>query len=237
MSEGGIKPGSWLESVNCAIEGILWAAKTQRHLRWHLLAAVAVLLAAAFYKVSPLEFILLALAIVLVLLTELINTAIEVVVDMISPEFHLLAQRAKDVAAGAVLVTSIGAAVIGYLVFGPYLFGDFEAALQGVGSPPDELSVISALTVVILVVLIKARGNTGKPLHGGMPSGHSAIAFSIATSITISGIGPVLGALALAMAAMVSQSRLLLKIHTFKEVVAGAFLGTGVTLVFHLVFS
>ncbi len=237
MSEGGIKPGSWIESVNCAIEGILWAAKTQRHLRWHFMAAVVVLLAAVFYKVSPLEFILLALAIVLVLLTELINTAIEVVVDMLSPEFSLLAQRAKDVAAGAVLVTSVGAAIIGYLVFSPYVFGDFEAILQGIGTPPDELSIISALTVVILVILLKSRGKTGKPLHGGMPSGHSAIAFSIATSILISGIGAVLGILAVAMAAMVSQSRLLLKIHNFKEVVAGAVLGTAVTLFIHLVFS
>ncbi len=237
MSEGGLKPGSWLESVNCAIEGILWAAKTQRHLRWHFLSALGVLAAAAFYRLTPLEFILLCLAIALVLLTELINTAIEVVVDMLCPEFSVAAQRAKDVAAGAVLVTSVGAAVIGYLVFSPYVFGDVEAVLQGIGSPVDELAVISGLTVIILVVLLKARSRTGKPLHGGMPSGHSAIAFSIATSILISGVGAVLGLLALAMAAMVSQSRLLLKIHNFKEVVAGALLGTAVTLFFHLVFS
>lgn len=237
MSDGGIKPGSWLESVNCAIEGILWAAKSQRHMRWHFLSAVMVLLVAAFYRVSAVEFILLALAVTLVLLTELLNTALEVVVDLVSPDFHPLARLAKDVAAGAVLVASVGAAVIGYMALSRYVLGHLETGLAAVGRPPGELSVVSALTVTILVVLMKARWGRGAPLHGGMPSGHAAIAFSIATSIATSGAGAVLGVLAVAMAAMVSQSRLLLKIHTLREVLAGALLGIVITLAIQLLFA
>ena len=237
MSKDGIRPGSWLESVNCAIEGILWAARSQRHLRYHFWAAVAVLLAAVYYKVTPLEFILLALAVVLVLLTELVNTSLEVVVDMVSPQYHPLARRAKDVAAGAVLVTTVGAAVIGYLALSRYIFRDMEAGLALMERPPGELPVVSALTVTILVVLLKARWGRGLPLHGGMPSGHSAVAFSIATSIILSGMSVALGLLAFAMAAMVSQSRLLLKIHSFREVLVGAILGAGVTLAIHLMFA
>lgn len=237
MSARGIKPGSWLESVNCAIEGLLWAAGTQRHMRWHLLAAVAVLLAAALYKVSPLEFILLTLAIILVLLAEMINTSVEVVVDMVSPEFHPLARRAKDVAAGAVLTASFGAAVIGYVVLSRPVFDHLGFALEALGRMPGELAILSGLTVILLVVLLKSRSGRGTPLHGGMPSGHSAVAFSIATSIVLSGVGPVLGVLALAMAAMVSQSRLLVKIHSLREVIAGALLGVGVTFLFHLLFA
>jgi diacylglycerol kinase (ATP) len=231
-----MKPFGWLESVNCAIEGILWAARTQRHLRYHFLAAVLVLLTALFLRVSTLEFTLLALAVILVLFAELFNTALEVLVDLVSPEYHPLARRAKDVAAGAVLVTSVGAVVIGYLGLSRYIFPLFEIFIGDFNPPPGEHSVVALLTVVILVVLLKARLGRGTPLHGGMPSGHAAVAFSIATSISAAKVGLLLSVLAYVTATMVSHSRLLLRIHTFREVLAGALLGTVVTLLVHLVF-
>ena len=94
--------------------------------------------------------------------------------------------------------------------------------------------MFSALAVTILVVLAKACLGKGTPLHGGMPSGHAAVAFSIATSFVLAPVGPVLAILAVAMAVMVSHSRLLLGIHSLREVLAGALLGTGVTLLLHL---
>lgn len=231
------RPGTWLGKVNCAIEGVLWAAKTQRHMRYHFTAAIAVLLIALFFRVSILEFILLALAATLVLFAELVNTALEVLVDLVSPEYHPLARRAKDVAAGAVLVTSCGAIVIGYLALCRYIFPPSGEPTAGVGQPPIELAVISILVIVIMVVLLKARLGKGSPLHGGMPSGHSAVAFSIATSIALSAAGPLISILAIAMAAMVSHSRLLLKVHTPWEVVAGALLGVGTTLMLFILFG
>ena len=237
MSEKGLKPGSWLEGVNCAIEGILWAARTQRHMRYHLGAAIAVLLAALFYRVSALELILLSLAIIIVLFAELVNTALEVIVDMVSPDYHPLARRAKDVAAGSVLVASIAAAFIGYTVLSHYVFPTLAEGFKLLGRPPGELSAISVLTVTILVVLVKSRWGRGTPLHGGMPSGHAAVAFSIATSITTSGVAPVISIMALALAAMVSHSRLIRKIHSLPEVLAGALLGIVVTLAITWLFG
>ncbi len=232
-----IKPGRWLESVNCAIEGVLWAARTQRHMRWHCLSAVAVVVVALFFRVTALEFMLLALAVTLVLFAELINTAVEAVVDLVSPEYHPLAKRAKDVAAGAVLVAAIGAVVMGYFALARYLFPPLGEGLALLSRPPGELAVFSVIAVTLLVVLLKARFGKGTPLHGGMPSGHSAIAFSIATSIILASVGPVIALLAVGVAIMVSHSRLLLGIHTLGEVVAGALLGIGVTLVFYLCFG
>ncbi|WP_226989147.1 diacylglycerol kinase [Desulfuromonas sp. TF] len=237
MNREDWRPGTWLGKVNCAVEGVLWAAKTQRHMRYHFTAAIAVLLVALFYQVSIVELILLSLAATLVLFAELVNTALEVLVDLVSPEYHPLAQRAKDVAAGAVLVTSCGAILIGYLALCRYISSPSGAAAAGVGQPPVELAVISILVIIILVVLLKARFGKGSPLHGGMPSGHSAIAFSIATSIAISSAGPLFSVLALAMAAMVSHSRLLLGIHSCWEVVAGALLGVGTTLLLFMLFA
>lgn len=232
-----LKPSSWLESVNCAIEGILWAAKTQRHMRWHCLSAVAVVVVALFFRISASEFMLLALAVTLVLFAELINTAVEVLVDLVSPEFHPLAKRAKDVAAGAVLVTAIGAVVMGYFALSHYLFPPLGRGMALLSRPPGELAVFSVLAVTLLVVLLKARFGAGTPLHGGMPSGHSAIAFSIATSIALSQVGPVVSLLAIGVATMVSHSRLLLGIHSLKEVLAGGLLGIGVTIGFYICFG
>ncbi|MEJ2699165.1 MAG: diacylglycerol kinase [Desulfuromonadales bacterium] len=233
----GLKPSNWLERVNCAIEGILWAARTQLHLRYHLVAAVGVLLLAVFFRISTLEFILLTFAVTLVIFAELINTALEVVVDMVSPEFHPLARRAKDVAAGAVLASSIGTVVIGYMALSRFLFPSIAHGLNLLGRPAGELPVVAVLVVIIAVVLLKALFGRGTPLHGGMPSGHAAVAFSVATSIALSQVAPLIILLVLVLAAMVSHSRLLLGIHTLKEVLSGALLGAGLTFILYLMFA
>lgn len=232
-----MKPESWVESLNCAIEGILWAVKSERHLRYHFVAAIAVLLLALFFRVTALEFFLLVLAAVLVIFAELMNTAVEALVDLVTSEYHELAKRAKDVAAGAVLVTSVGAATLGYLVLSGYIFPLFDSEPTLTREPHETLPVGALLTVVILVVLLKARYNSGTPLHGGMPSGHAALAFSIATSVVLSGSGLMVSLLVLILALLVSQSRLLMKIHSPKEVFCGALLGACVTLLIFLFFG
>ena len=232
-----MKPTRWLESVNCAIEGILWTVRTQRHMRSHFLAAVAVLLFGLALRLSPLEFVLLAFAVTLVLCAELFNTAIEVLVDLVSPDYHPLAGRAKDVAAGAVLVAAVGAAVMGYLAFSRYLPPWPGAGPQHSYSPNSALAVMAVLVVTMTVVLLKSLFGKGTPLHGGMPSGHAAVAFSIVTAIAFVRGGALITLLAAALAVMVSHSRLLLRIHTLREVLAGAALGVGITLVLFLLFA
>ena len=230
------KPKGFIGSLNCAIEGILWAAKTQRHMLFHLVAAILVLVGALVLRLTLHEFALLALAITLVLFAELVNTAIEVVVDLVSPDFHPLAQRAKDVAAGAVLLASVGAVLLGYLAVSRFFFAAEASASQEFMRSTGNVAIISVVVVVLLVILAKARVGRGTPLHGGMPSGHAGVAFSIVTSVAFSDIGMLVILLAWFLAALVAQSRVLLGVHNLKEIIVGGLLGIFTTLIMQLAF-
>lgn len=205
-------------------------------MRAHFLAALAVLLLALFLRVSPLEFALLALSILFVLFAELLNTAIEAVVDLTSPAYHPLAKIAKDTAAGAVLVAACGAGIMGYLILAKYILPLYGKALAMFGTPSDLATVVAVLIVVIVVIMIKSLSGTGSPLHGGIPSGHAAVAFSIATAVSINTADPLVSLLCISLAVMVSHSRLLMKIHTLREVIIGSLVGTTLTIVVLVAF-
>ena len=232
-----MKPTRFIDSVNCAIEGIIFTARTQKHMRRHFIAALAVLLAVLLLRVSPLEFTLLVISVCFVLCAELLNTAIEVIVDMVSPDFHPLARTAKDVAAGAVLVAAIGAVVMGYLILFRYIFPIYKEVLAVIGTPTQMGTVVALLMVVIAVVFLKALSGTGKPLEGGLPSGHAAVAFAIATIVSLNTQDPITSLLTIILAVMVCHSRLLLNIHTMREVLIGAVTGTAITLAVLLLFK
>ena len=232
-----MKPTRFIDSLNCAIEGILYAARTQKHMRNHFITALVVLLLVLFLHVSALEFTLLAVSVSFVLFAELMNTAVEATVDLISPDYHPLAKIAKDVAAGSVLVSSIGAAVTGYLILSHYIFPIYKELLNMIGTPADMAAVVSLLIVIIMVIIIKAMSGKGTPLEGGLPSGHAAIAFSIATLVSLNTQDPITSILTVALAVMVSHSRLLLHIHSMREVILGALTGSGITLLVTVAFK
>lgn len=231
-----MKPTRFVDSVNCAIEGILHTVRTQKHMRYHFISALAILVAALWCRVTPVEFMLLALPISFVLFAELMNTAIEVVVDMITPDFHPMAKIAKDVAAGAVLVAAFGTVIMGYLVLAKYLFPLHRGTLEMVGTISEVGTLVSVILVLVAVILIKGLVGKGKPLHGGVPSGHTAVAFAIATAVSLNTQEPLISFLSFILAGMVSHSRLLMRIHTTTEVVLGALLGTILTIAVTLMF-
>ena len=231
-----VKPTRFIDSVNCAIDGIFWATRTQKHMRRHFLSALVLLFAVLFLKVTALEFTLLAVSVSFVLFAELMNTAVEAVVDLVSPGYHPVAKIAKDVAAGGVLVAAIGAAVMGYLILSHYIFPIYKEALDMIGTPTEMGTVVALLAVVIVVVIVKSLSGRGTPLEGGLPSGHAAVAFSIATVVTLHTQDPLISILSICLAIMVSHSRLLLHIHTMREVVLGAITGTAITAIVLMLF-
>lgn len=120
-SEKPWRPANIFASFGHAIDGIRETFRSERNFRFHVLASIFVLVAGFGLHISPVRIIAVFFAIALVMVTELFNTAIETAVDLAMPEHHLLAKRAKDVSAGAVLVAAICAAVVGAIVFLPVL--------------------------------------------------------------------------------------------------------------------
>lgn len=112
---------SLLKSFGFAIEGLMSELKKGRNFRIQITVGLIVIMLGFFFGISPEEWLSLTITIALVLILELINTSIETIVDLASPEIHPKAKLAKDVAAGAVLVASIGAIVIGAIIFLPKL--------------------------------------------------------------------------------------------------------------------
>lgn len=227
----------WLKSVNSAIEGILHAAKTQRHLRYHFYSAAVVLLISYILGVTRTEFLIIVLSVIAVLLAEMFNTAIEAIVDIMSPEHSEKARVVKDIAAGAVFLTAFGVAVIGYLILSPYLRDSFQKGLYITKHSKEEISIIAFIIVVILVVITKAYFGKGHPLRGGMPSGHSAVAFSAWVAITYITENFTVSLLCFILAIIIAQSRVITRAHSQWEVILGSLMGASVTFLLFRLFS
>jgi diacylglycerol kinase (ATP) len=227
----------WLRSANFAIEGILHAAKTQRHLRYHFFTAVAVLFFSYALGVSRTEFLIISLSVIAVLLAEMFNTAVESIVDIISPEHSEKARIAKDIAAGAVLITAFGVAVIGYIILFPYLRDVFYKGLYITKHSNEEIALIAFIIVLILVVITKAYFGRGLPLRGGMPSGHAALAFSAWVAATFITENFVVSLLTFIIAVAIAQSRIAMMAHTVWEVILGSLMGASVTFLLFRLFS
>lgn len=108
-----------LNSFRYAIKGIWVLVSTQANAQIHLLAICLVVILGFYTQISRTEWCIIILTCALVMALEAVNTAIETLTDLVSPEYHILAGKTKDVAAGAVLIAAIGAVIIGGLIFIP----------------------------------------------------------------------------------------------------------------------
>lgn len=107
----------WRMTFRYAAEGVIYALRTQINMRIHVAAALLVIIAGLILRISRLDWLFICVAMALVTVAELINTAVEAAVDLISPDIHPLAKAAKDTAAGAVLLAAVFAVIIGIFVF------------------------------------------------------------------------------------------------------------------------
>ena len=219
------RPKNHLDSFRYAVEGIVHVFRTQKHMRFHFLTVVLVLFIGLLLRLTRVEMAVLFIAISGVLVAEMMNTAIESVVDMVTQAYHPLAKLAKDIAAGAVLIASLTAALVGGILF----FGSnqLKTLHLRVEHDPQPLTVILTVCVLVLIITMisKVLGGKGSILSGGIVSGHSAVSFFLASTLIYRAMDYFTGIVALMLAFLVAQSRVEGKIHTLQEVIIGGLLG------------
>jgi diacylglycerol kinase (ATP) len=217
------------DSFNYAFEGIIHVLRTQRNMRIHFVAAIAVIVFALIVSVSKLELIVLLISIAFVLIAEMINTAIEGAIDVATTSFDPMAKLAKDVAAGAVLIATLNAIAVGYLVFSHRISARSGRLLERLRDAPASLTLVALALTVVGVLVAKAWTGRGTPLRGGLPSGHAALAFAAWIAVTYAAGSNrrfVVSSIALVMALLVAQTRVESGVHSALEVVFGALLGS-----------
>jgi diacylglycerol kinase (ATP) len=231
---------SLLDSFNYAFEGIIHVLRTQRNLRIHFAIAIGVIAAAAALGVQRDELIALLLAIAFVLVAEMVNSAIEGAIDVSTTSFDPNAKLAKDIAAGAVLIASVTAIAIGYLVFAHTAAHRTARLLDRVRDAPAEITLLALVLVILVVIATKAWTGRGTPLRGGLPSGHAAVAFAgwmSATYVINDEHRFLISSITFIMALLVAQTRVEAGVHSALEVLYGGALGALVTLVVFQVLS
>lgn len=229
-----------LDSFNFAFEGIIHVLRTQRNLRIHFAVAIAVLVVALIVNVTKVELIVLLLSITFVLIAEMLNSAIEAAIDIATTSFDPMAKLAKDIAAGAVLIATANAIIVGYLVFSNKVANRSADLLDRLRREPAELTLVALVLTIIVVIATKAYTGRGTPLRGGIPSGHAALAFAgwiAATYVAGNDHRFLISSIALIMAILVAQTRVESGVHSALEVTYGALVGTLASLVVFQVLS
>lgn len=219
-----------VRSFNLAITGIFTALKSERNMKIHIIAAILVFTLSLFFRLTQSEILFIALAVALVLITELFNTAIEKLGDAITKEKNELIKDAKDIAAGAVLVATIFAVVVGVVVFNTDAQNEMNLVIKVISESPIYIIFICIIVTSIVVILVKKMTKGTIQLKGGFPSLHTAIAFCIATGISLITKNIYASIFSLIIAALVGESRIETKIHSFLEVIFGAIFGVGIAL-------
>jgi diacylglycerol kinase (ATP) len=231
------KNKTFIQSVNNAINGLKYSFRNEKNLRFHSIIAICVMIFSLFMDLEKLEFLVIALTISMVVITELINTAIEVIVNVMIKGYHPKAKIIKDVSAGAVLVASLNACIVAYIIFIDRIGTGMGSVVERLKSYPPNIILIGVLITVFAVIIVKIFTKKGTPFQGGMPSGHTAVAFVVATSVSLWVQKATVAFLCIGLALLVAQSRVEGKIHSIYEVIAGAVLGILVTLfLFNLIY-
>jgi diacylglycerol kinase (ATP) len=218
------------EPFRVALQGVVHTFRTQRHMRFHFYTVVIVLILGMFWNLHYREILILLFTISMVLIAEMFNSAIEAVVDLVQPTYHPMAKFAKDIAAGAVLISTVNAIVVGALLFiGDTRLVEFTSLFRrnDIAQATTLKTLVGLFLVFTLVVIGKALGKRGSLWHGGIVSGHSALGFFIAIAIVYLSQGHILVQLmAVMLGALVAQSRWEAGIHSLFEIGVGATVGS-----------
>jgi diacylglycerol kinase (ATP) len=224
-------------SFSAAIEGVVHALKAERNMRIHFLLGALVTVLGIYLQLNYLEFMILCFAVSFVLVSEMFNTVVEHSFDLLSDEYHPKIKIIKDISAGAVFVSSVNAAVVGYILFFRRVAGSMTTGFGVIKQSPWHITFIILIVVIALVLAIKIIRREKDLLHGGMPSGHSAVAFAVWMVVTLVTSSPLVSLLVFLLAFIIARSRKVSGTHTIFEVTAGSAIGAAAALLIYQILQ
>lgn len=226
-----LKNNNFIDAWENAFNGIIYAVTTQSNIKKQLVIAVVVMLISLLFNLSRAEFLCLMFTVILIIVAEMFNTAIETVVDLYTDLYHPKAKIAKDVAAGGVVITAVNALIVAYFLFFDKISDIGLNFIRNLANSPVHMAFIGIFLIIILVVTLKAASSTNKHKilkNGFAPSGQAAMAFGAVTIIWLSTTNVVVLTLSLVMAILVCVTRVESKKKTTGEVILGALTGIAV---------
>lgn len=229
--EQKLKNNNFIDAWANAFNGIIYAVTTQSNIKKQLVIAVIVMLISLLFNLTRAEFLCLMFTVILIIVAEMFNTAIETVVDLYTDLYHPKAKIAKDVGAGAVVITAVNAIIVAYFLFFDKISDIGLNFIKNLANSPVHMAFIGIFLIIILVVTLKAASSTNKHKllkNGFAPSGQAAMAFGAVTIIWLSTTNIVVLTLSLVMAILVCVTRVESKKKTTGEVILGALTGIAV---------
>jgi diacylglycerol kinase (ATP) len=233
--EHKMKNNNFLDACQNALDGIIYAITTQSNIKKQLLIAVAVMLISLFFDLSKAEFLCLMFTVVLIIVAEMINTAIETVVDLYTDLYHPKAKIAKDVAAGAVVITAINALIVAYFLFFEKISTIGLNLVDEIVGSPVHLAFVAIVLTVIVIVTLKAAATRNHTFikKDFMPSGQTAVAFAALTIVWLSTRNVVIFTLSLVLALLVAINRYQTGKRTKAEIITGACVGVLIVILLY----
>lgn len=231
-----MKNGNFFDALQNALNGIIYAITTQSNIKKQLIIAVAVMLISLFFDLNKAEFLCLMFTVVLIIVAEMINTAIETVVDLYTDLYHPKAKIAKDVGAGAVVITAINAIIVAYFLFFEKISTIGLNIIKEVVNSPTHLAFVAIVLTVIVIVTLKAaatKNNHRFIKENFMPSGQTAVAFAGLTIIWLTTRNVVIFTLSLVLALIIAINRYENGKRSKSEVIVGACVGIMVVVLLY----
>lgn len=225
-----------LDAWKNAFNGIIYATTTQSNIKKQLIIAVAVVVISLFFNLSRAEFLCFLFTIVLIIFAEMVNTAIETVVDLYVDVYHPKAKIAKDVAAGGVVITTINALIVAYFLFFDKIADIGLNFIKNVTNTPSHLAFAAIIitSIAILAIIAYAKSNKHKVLNKNfVPSGYTTIAFSANTIIWLLTNNFIVLILSLVISIFVAEGRIEAKEHKLSEIIFSAAFGTLLVLILY----
>lgn len=231
-----LKNRSFIDAWKNAFNGIIYATTTQGNIKRQLIIAVIVVIVSLFFNLNRAEFVCFIFTIVLIIFAEMVNTAIETVVDLYVDVYHPKAKIAKDVAAGGVVITAINAIIVAYFLFFDKIADIGLTFLKNVTTNPIHLTFSIMVIAIIATLALVAYAKTNK--HKGLnekfvPSGHAAIGFAANTLIWLLTDNIVILMLSLVTTLLLAESRIAAKEHKLSEIIFSACFSTILVLVLY----